>query len=77
MTTLREHLSQLGKKGGKARAKRMTPEQRAESARKAVEARWAKQKAELRELTAEITERSKALEAKATRRTRKAASEQK
>lgn len=77
MTTLREHLSRLGKKGGKARAKGMTAEQRAESARKAVEARWAKQKAELRELTAEITERSKALEAKATRHRRKPASEQK
>jgi predicted nucleic acid-binding Zn-ribbon protein len=42
MTTLREHLSRLGKKGGKARAERMTAEQRRDSARKAVEARWAK-----------------------------------
>lgn len=30
-----------GKKGGKARAAKMTPEERAESARKAAEARWA------------------------------------
>ena len=29
-----------GKKGGKARAERMTPEQRSESARKAAQARW-------------------------------------
>ena len=30
----------LGKKGGKARAERMSPQERSESARKAVEARW-------------------------------------
>ncbi len=34
-----------GLKGGKARAANMTPEQRSESARKAVQARWAKNKA--------------------------------
>lgn len=32
----------LGKKGGAARAKAMTPERRAEIARKAAEKRWAK-----------------------------------
>jgi hypothetical protein len=31
-----------GKKGGPARAAKMTPEQRSESARKAVQARWEK-----------------------------------
>ena len=31
-----------GRKGGKARAKKLTPEQRSESARKAAEARWSK-----------------------------------
>src|SRR4051812_46114906 len=31
-----------GKKGGKARAAKLTPEQRSESARKAAEARWQK-----------------------------------
>jgi hypothetical protein len=45
---LREYLAKLGKKGGKkggpARAAAMTPEQRSESARKAVTARWAKRK---------------------------------
>lgn len=29
-----------GQKGGKARAERMTPEQRSESARRAAQARW-------------------------------------
>lgn len=40
------YLAKLGKKGGKkggpARAAAMTPEQRSESARKAVTARWKK-----------------------------------
>lgn len=31
---------ELGRKGGKARAKALTPEQRAEIARKAAKARW-------------------------------------
>jgi hypothetical protein len=37
-----------GLKGGKARAEKMTPEERSESARKAVQARWerARQEAE-------------------------------
>ena len=34
-----------GKKGGLARAAKLTPEQRSESARKAVQARWAKAQA--------------------------------
>ncbi len=33
-----------GAKGGKARAKNMTKEQRSESARKAAKARWAKKR---------------------------------
>jgi hypothetical protein len=33
-----------GLKGGKARAKKMTPEERKESARKAAEARWKREK---------------------------------
>lgn len=36
------HAVAMGKKGGMARAKRMSPEERAESARRAVNARWAK-----------------------------------
>jgi hypothetical protein len=45
---MREYLSKLGRKGGKkggpARAAAMTAEQRSESARKAVQARWAKRR---------------------------------
>ena len=35
----------MARKGGKARAKKLTPEERSESARKAVQARWDKAKA--------------------------------
>ena len=35
---------QLGRKGGKATAKNLTPEERKKAARKAANARWAKQK---------------------------------
>ena len=48
---------ELGRKGGKARARKLTPEERTEAARKAVEARWAKQRA----LAKEITEGTKEL----------------
>jgi hypothetical protein len=44
---IREFFVRMGKKGGAsgghARAANMTPEQRSESARKAVQARWKKQ----------------------------------
>jgi hypothetical protein len=46
--TKNPHAVALGKmggtKGGKARAAKLTPEERSESARKAVLARWAKHK---------------------------------
>ena len=48
----------LGRKGGKATAENRTPEERIEAARKAVEARWAK----TRKLVAEVTEGTKRLE---------------
>jgi hypothetical protein len=38
-------IQEFARLGGKARAKRLTPEQRQASARKAIQARWAKQKA--------------------------------
>ena len=38
-----------GLKGGKARAEKMTPEERSESARKAAKARWAKKKQQQKE----------------------------
>jgi hypothetical protein len=41
-SVLSQHLSRLGKKGGKATAEKLTPEQRSQSARKAALARWAK-----------------------------------
>lgn len=40
----------LGRKGGKAYVKNSTPEQRSESARKAVVARWAKARKSLTEI---------------------------
>jgi hypothetical protein len=47
---LRELARKLGRrgglKGGPARAAKMTPEERSESARKAVQARWAKKRRE-------------------------------
>jgi hypothetical protein len=49
MTTkaeIRDYFAKFGKQGGKTRAKNMTAEQRKEAARKAVQARWAKQKKE-------------------------------
>lgn len=42
----RDYFAKEGKRGGKARAKSMTPKERSEAARKAVAARWAKQKKE-------------------------------
>jgi hypothetical protein len=46
--SVKEYFIKMGRKGGKIggkiRAENMTPEQRSESARKAVQARWAKTK---------------------------------
>jgi len=44
MTTLAQHLAKIGAKGGKATAENRTPEQRKAAARKAIAARWSKQK---------------------------------
>lgn len=43
---IREYFAKFGRQGGKIRAKRMTPEQRKEVARKAAQARWAKKQKE-------------------------------
>jgi hypothetical protein len=43
-----EAAASLGRLGGKARAKNLTPEQRKESAKKAARARWAKDKKDTR-----------------------------
>jgi hypothetical protein len=46
----RDYLAKIGRKGGKIggakRAANMTPDQRSEASRKAVQARWDKRKAE-------------------------------
>jgi len=67
MTPKNQAAVALGRKGGRARARNMTPEQRADAARKAVQARWAK----TREVVDQITEGTKALEARAVRRAQK------
>ncbi len=63
---IRDYFAKFGKEGGKARARNMTAQQRADSARKAVEARWAKR----RKLVDEIRERSKQLLEITTKRER-------
>jgi hypothetical protein len=62
------YATQFARKGGEARAKKLTAQERSESARKAVQTRWAKQKAELEKLTQEITGGTKALLAKTRKR---------
>lgn len=44
MAKKKSYASQFASKGGKARAKALTPERRKEIARKAIAARWAKEK---------------------------------
>ena len=44
-SAISEYLSKLGRKGGKARAEKLGKEQRSDSARKAAQARWAREKA--------------------------------
>jgi hypothetical protein len=41
---IREYLSKLGKRGAKVTNEKLTVEERIESARRAAQARWAKQK---------------------------------
>jgi hypothetical protein len=63
----------LGRKGGQARAKKLTSEERSDSARKAVEARWAKQRAELKELNEgakELLAKSRAAQARLAKQKR-------
>jgi hypothetical protein len=64
MESIREYLSKLGKKGGKARAKNLTRQQRTDAARRAAEARWAK----TRKLVDQVTEGAKAPEPRAKER---------
>lgn len=55
---VKEYFAVISRMGGKARAKKLTPVQRAESARKAAEARWARIDKNL----AESGKRAKALD---------------
>jgi hypothetical protein len=55
--SVKEYLARIGRKGGRASRRRLTVEQRSEAARKAAEARWAKQ----RKLVDEITKGTKQL----------------
>ncbi|HEY1659312.1 MAG TPA: hypothetical protein VGG14_13250 [Candidatus Sulfotelmatobacter sp.] len=48
---IRAYFAKFGKKGGEARARNLTPEQRSEAARKAVQARWAKMDKLMKEIT--------------------------
>lgn len=43
---IREYFAKFGRKGGQIAARKMTAQQRQESARRAAQARWAKQKKE-------------------------------
>jgi hypothetical protein len=61
----------LGRRGGKARVRNQTAEQRSESARRAADARWEKQKTKLSEVVSEITEGTKRLEATVAARAKK------
>lgn len=45
--TVREHLKTIQSDGGKARWAKLTPEERSAQARRIVEVRWAKKKAEV------------------------------
>jgi hypothetical protein len=42
---IREYFAKFGRKGGKATARNMTKQERADSARRAAQARWGKAKA--------------------------------
>jgi hypothetical protein len=48
---IRQYFAKFGKQGGKARARKLTPEQRSEAARNAVQARWAKMDKLMKEIT--------------------------
>ena len=46
MESVKDYLSRIGRKGGKARVRSQTPQERKESARRAARARWEKEKKE-------------------------------
>ncbi len=52
----------LGRRGGKARAAKLTPQQRSESARKAIKARWAEHKKTMKRLDKSLAQVEKTLD---------------
>ncbi len=78
MSEIRDYLAKIGRKGGKARVENQTQEQRTQSARKAAQARWAKNEqrisAALKEITAgtnALLKRSRGMARKAQQKTKK------
>jgi hypothetical protein len=64
MTTkqeIRDYFARFGKEGGKATARNRTPEERSDAARKAVQARWAKNEERIAEALKEVNEGTKKL----------------
>jgi len=72
MSEIRDYLAKIGRKGGKTRVENQTPEQRTESARKAAQARWAKNEQRISAALKEITAGTSALLNKPRRKARKA-----
>ena len=64
---IRDYFAKFGKEGGKTRARNMTAEQRREAARKASEARWAKNDERIAVALKEMNEETKALLGKTAR----------
>ena len=58
---IREYFAKFGRKGGKATAKKMTPEERTEKMRRAAQARWAKEKQQIETSLHEINETTERL----------------
>ena len=48
MKAVTDYLKKLGQKGGAARARKLTKEERSESARKAAQARWLSEETEVK-----------------------------
>jgi hypothetical protein len=64
MTTkqeIRDYFAKFDKEGGKATARNRTPEERSDAARKAVEARWAKNENRIAKALKEVNEGTKTL----------------
>jgi len=59
---IRDYFAKFGRKGGKATAKKMTPEERTEKMRRAAQARWAKEKQQIETSLHEINDTTERLE---------------